>query len=54
MSEEKAVLLPTDVFNKIVEYLSTRPYNEVAGAIEEIRNSMRVIDLPSEEEKEDE
>ena len=54
MSEqEKGALLPVDVFNKVVEYLSTRPYNEVAGAIEEIRNTLRVIDVPS-EEKEDE
>ena len=46
---DKGVLLPVDLFNKVVEYLSTRPYNEVASAIEEIRQAAKVIDVPKEE-----
>ena len=46
----KYAALPVDLFNKVVEYLGTRPYNEVSGAIEEIRESAKIVDL--EEEKE--
>ena len=46
---DKGVLIPVDLFNKVVEYLGTRPYNEVASAIEEIRQAAKVIDVPQEE-----
>jgi len=48
---EKGVLLPVDLFNKVVDYLSSRPYKEVSMAIEEIRQTAQVIDLPEQEEE---
>ena len=46
----KHAAIPVDLFNKIVEYLGSRPYNEVASAIEEVRTSARIVDLDEEEE----
>ena len=55
MSEQnQGIVLPMDLFNKIVDYLSSRPYKEVSMAIEEIRTSAQVVAMPSEEEKEGE
>ena len=48
----KHAAIPVDLFNKLVEYLQTRPYTEVAQAIEEIRTSVKVIDLDEEKPEE--
>ena len=45
----KYAAIPVELFNKIVEYLGTRPYNEVSAAIEEIRETAKIVDM--EEEK---
>ena len=37
------VVMPIDTFNKLVEYVQRRPYNEVANIIEEIRNTTQVV-----------
>ena len=52
MSEkEQGVLVPVDVFNAVTDYLSHRPYKEVSRIIEEIRQGVKVIELPEEEEE---
>ena len=35
----KGVLVPVDLFNKVVDYMGQRPYNEVSMIIEEIKES---------------
>ena len=45
----KYAAIPVDLFNKIVEYIGTRPYNEVVGVITEIRESAKVVDMEEEE-----
>ena len=45
----KYAAIPVELFNKVVEYLGTRPYNEVSSAIEEIRETAKIVDM--EEEK---
>ncbi len=47
----KGVLIPVELFNKVVDYLSQRPYNEVSSTIDEIKESVQVIDVPEEEEE---
>ena len=49
MSEvSQNVVIPVSVFNAVTDYLSTRPYREVNGLIEEIRNTTKLVDLPEE------
>ena len=48
--QEQSVVMPVDVFNSVTEYLSNRPYREVSGLINEIRQSAKVVELPPEEE----
>ena len=40
---EQKVVLPLDVFNKLVDYVGNRPYNEVAGIIDQIRETAQVV-----------
>ena len=52
MSEqEQSVLVPVDVFNSVTEYLSNRPYREVSGLINEIRQGAKVVEVPEEKEE---
>ena len=52
MSEkEQGALVSVDVFNAVVEYLSSRPYREVQQLIQEIRTSTKLIEIPQEEEE---
>ena len=37
------VVLPLDVFNKLVDYVGNKPYNEVANIIDEIRQTAQVV-----------
>ena len=37
------VVLPMDVFNKLVEYVGQKPYNEVSSIIDEIRQTAQVV-----------
>lgn len=48
----KRASIPIELFNRIVEYLGTRPYNEVSGAIDEIRESVQIVEI-EEEQNED-
>ena len=53
MSEkEQGALVSVDVFNAVVEYLSSRPYREVQQLIQEIRTSTKLVEIPQEEEEE--
>ena len=38
------VVLTMDTFNKIVDYLQHRPFNEVSGIIDEIRNTAAMVE----------
>ena len=49
--QEQSVLLPVDVFNAVTDYLSNRPYREVAGLINEIRQGAKVVEVPEETEE---
>jgi len=40
---EDKVIIDLPVINKILEYLSTRPYGEVAKMIEEVQQSATVV-----------
>jgi hypothetical protein len=46
----QAAAINIDTFNKVVDYLSHRPYSEVSGLIDEIRNTTKVVNLTEEEE----
>lgn len=48
---EKGVLLPVEVFNKIFEFLQDQPYREVGSFIEEIRQSVQVVEIPEQKEE---
>ena len=38
------VVIAMDTFNKIVDYLQRRPYAEVSGIIDEIRNTAAMVE----------
>ena len=48
----QSVLMTQDLFNKIVNNLTQRPYQEVHNLIEEIRSTVQVVETDS-TEKED-
>lgn len=50
---KQAAAIEIETFNKVVDYLSHRPYSEVSGLIDELRNLTKVVNL-SEEEPEQE
>jgi hypothetical protein len=37
------VVLPTEVFNKLIDYVGSKPYNEVSNIIDEIRQTAQVV-----------
>ena len=37
------VVLPMEVFNKLVDYVQQKPYAEVANLIDDIRNTAQVV-----------
>lgn len=46
-------LMPVELFNAVTEYISSRPYREVHQLIDAIRQGVRVVDVPEEEESTD-
>jgi hypothetical protein len=52
MSNEQQVVIPVDLFNALTNYLTTRPYNEVHQIVEELRQSVRLVESPDQEETE--
>jgi hypothetical protein len=47
MSEEttQVAAVPTDLFNQITNYLMTRPYNEVAKIVDELRQGVQLVEM---------
>lgn len=55
MSEQqKAALVPVDLFNKITEYLVNKPYVEVQHLIEGLRSQVNLVNTQSEDEQQPE
>ena len=48
---EKGVLVPVDLFNKVFEFLQDQPYRQVGGFIEELRQSVQVVEIPEQKEE---
>ena len=60
MSEEntQVAAVPTELFNQITNYLMSRPYNEVAKIVDELRQGVQLVEMktpeaPSEEVNDD-
>jgi hypothetical protein len=49
---EKSILMPSQLFDKLYQYLLDKPYRDVSSLVDEIRNSVQIVELPK-EEKED-
>ena len=50
MSEQNQVAaVPTDLFNQITSYLMTRPYNEVAKLVDELRQGVQLVEMKTED-----
>ena len=49
---EKGVLVPVDLFNKTFEFLQDQPYRTVGPLIEELRQSVQVVEIPEQKEEE--
>ena len=45
----QSVLMTQDLFNKIVNHLTQRPYQEVHNLIEEIRTTVQAVETDSPE-----
>ena len=46
----QGALVPTEVFNAITEYLTSRPYREVHQLIQELRGTTKLIEIPEDKE----
>ena len=55
MSEEttQVAAVPTDLFNQITNYLMTRPYNEVAKIVDELRQGVQLVEMKTSEPSEE-
>ena len=50
MSEQNQVAaVPVDLFNQITNYLMTRPYNEVAKLVDELRQGVQLVEMKTED-----
>jgi hypothetical protein len=45
----EGVLLSKALFDKVVGYVTTRPYSEVQSLMDDIRQSAQLVDLPDNE-----
>ena len=45
----EGVLLSKPLFDKVVGYVTARPYSEVQGLMEDIRQSAQLVDVPDNE-----
>ena len=50
MSEEnnQVAAVPTELFNQITNYLMSRPYSEVAKIVDELRQSVQLVEMKTE------
>ena len=55
MSNEtvKMVTLPLDLMEKVLQFIGTRPYTEVASLIAEVQNKIEITEVSSGEEVSD-
>jgi hypothetical protein len=50
MSEQNQVAaVPTELFNQLTNYLMSRPYNEVAKLVDELRQGVQLVELNTED-----
>ena len=50
MSEQNQVAaVPTELFNQITNYLMSRPYNEVAKIVDELRQGVQLVEMKTED-----
>ena len=51
MSEEntQVAAVPTELFNQITNYLMSRPYNEVAKIVDELRQGVQLVEMKTPE-----
>lgn len=52
--QQKAALVPVDLFNKITEYLVNKPYMEVQHLIEGLRSEVNLVNTETEGSQEEE
>jgi len=45
----EGVLLSKPLFDKVVGYVTARPYSEVQGLMEDIKQSAQLVDVPDNE-----
>jgi|DEB0MinimDraft_10_1074344.scaffolds.fasta_scaffold18729_3 hypothetical protein len=50
---EQYVAIPLQIFNKVVEYLGNKPFNEVSVLMETLKENARVIETTPEQEQEE-
>ena len=48
---EKYVAVPVQIFNQLVEYISNKPYNEVATIMSALQDNAKVIEAKSQIEE---
>jgi hypothetical protein len=54
MSEQNQVAaVPTELFNQITNYLMSRPYSEVAKLVDELRQSVQLVEMKTDAPQED-
>ena len=54
MSEQNQVAaVPTELFNQITNYLMSRPYSEVAKIVDELRQSVQLVEMKTDAPQED-
>ena len=54
MSEQNQVAaVPTELFNQITNYLMSRPYNEVAKIVDELRQGVQLVEMKTEDSQEE-
>jgi hypothetical protein len=54
MSEQNQVAaVPTELFNQITNYLMSRPYNEVAKLVDELRQGVQLVEMKTDAPQED-
>ena len=50
MSEQNQVAaVPTELFNQLTNYLMSRPYNEVAKLVDELRQGVQLVEMKTED-----
>ena len=47
---EKLVALPRQLFDAVFQYLTERPYREVSPIVDELKNSVQMVEVPQTEE----